>query len=159
MLGSPTTEDLAEEFIEENLASPFNLLSFFAVVCPAVFSVVLISTFFAFCKDFMSSIGSTMWRIGFDCFPCPPPLSAGDTRSKYRRSALDETAMNHRGRKEPIHLFPPCLRASVVQRFFFCLRSANDFRDPPATHNDVIIVEHHCLAGRDRALGLVEGHT
>src|SRR6267142_2069320 len=48
-------------------------------------------------------------------FPCPH-LSAGETSSKYRHSALDETANEPAVRKEPIYFFPPCLRASVVQR-------------------------------------------
>src|SRR6267378_6845222 len=42
-------------------------------------------------------------------FPCPP-LSAGDTRSKYRQPALDETATNRRSGRNPFILF---LRVSV----------------------------------------------
>src|SRR6267378_6528296 len=54
-------------------------------------------------------------------FPCPH-LSAGEIRLKYRHSALDETANEPPVRKEPIYLFPPCLRASVVQRSCLWLR-------------------------------------
>src|SRR6266850_8332654 len=76
----------------------------------------------------------TMRRMGFDCFPCSP-LSAGGTGSKYRWSALDESAMNHRVREKTIYLFPPCLRGSVVQRFCLPVAAASHSRapNPPAS--------------------------
>src|SRR5258708_22201367 len=52
-----------------------------------------------------------------------PHLSAGDTRSKYRHSALDETVRSRRSEEDPFTFcFSRCLRASVVQRSCFWLR-------------------------------------
>src|SRR5216684_5716067 len=66
------------------------------------------------------------WNLGFPC----PHLSAGDSSSKYRHSALDETVRSLRSEEDPfIFCFSLCLRDSVVQRFFLFaqpgIRSSN----------------------------------
>src|SRR5258708_30745106 len=72
---------------------------------------------FAACDDFCPKIQSTAF-----VFPCPH-LSDGETSSKYRHSALDETTRSRRSEEDPfIFCFSPCLRASVVQRSCLWLR-------------------------------------
>src|SRR5258708_763656 len=72
---------------------------------------------FAACDDFCPKIQSPAF-----VFPCPH-LSAGETSSKYRHSALDETARSRRSESVPfIFCFSQCLRGSVVQRSCFWLR-------------------------------------
>jgi len=80
-------------------------------------SAVLILRVVSACDDFCPKIQSPAF-----VFPCPH-LSDGEISSKYRHSALDETARSRRSESAPfIFWFSPCLRASVVQRSCLWLR-------------------------------------